>query len=91
MLLRAPLAVTSTIAGFRTGDIIDLAKLDATALDFAGGTLTLSNGTTSLDELTFRGAYTAADFALSADGHGGTDVAFAAVAPATAHVLCRPV
>jgi hypothetical protein len=43
-----------------------------------GGTLTVSDGTHTAS-LALLGQYTAADFALSADGHGGTYITDPAV------------
>lgn len=69
------------IYGWQDGNHLDLSDIqfgaDSTTLAYAanaintGGTLTISDGarTVSLDML---GQYTAADFALSSDGHGGT-------------------
>jgi hypothetical protein len=70
LTLGTPTAVTSTFAGFGTGDQIDLIGLQATLLKYANGTLTLLNANhTVIDTLTFSGDYTKADFALQADGN----------------------
>jgi hypothetical protein len=75
-----PSSFISTNVGFASGDVIDLEKLVATTLSFLGGTLTLDNGNTLVDQLYFAGGLTKADFALQSDGHGGTDVVFAGAA-----------
>jgi hypothetical protein len=75
--LAAPTDVTSTIAGFQSGDVVDLQNLIATTLSYHGGTLTLGNGQSVVDKLTFTGTYKLADFALKPDGAGGTEVIYA--------------
>ena len=70
-------SVTSTITGFGSGDVIDVGR-PANALRYAAGTLTLLDGFTTVEQLHFAGAYTASDFILASDGHGGTDVTYAA-------------
>ncbi len=77
LILVDPKAFTGTIGSFGSGDVIDEKKVNATTLTYAGGTLTLEHGSTVLDTLTFSGSYTVADFSLSSDGHGGTDINFA--------------
>ena len=74
LALTSPAAVTSVLSGFGAGDVIDLRHITATSLQFLGGVLTIKNGTATVGELTFRGAYTTADFALKTDGNGGTDI-----------------
>jgi hypothetical protein len=89
LILKDPTAVTSTISFFGTGDVIDVSGLNANTLTYSGGTLTLEHGSTVLDTLSIAGSYTAADFTLAPDGHGGTDISFAAGAsePASASDL----
>ena len=82
-------AFTGTISGWQDHDSIDLGDMlfsdGVTSLAYAqnsdnsGGTLTVSDGiyTASLSLL---GQYSAADFALSSDGHGGTLITDPAVA-----------
>jgi len=43
---------------------------------FAGGVLSVTNGTTSVANLHFTGPYTSASFALHTDHHGGTLISF---------------
>jgi hypothetical protein len=71
----------STLAGFGSRDVIDLATLQASALRFGNGTLFLYQDQVQVDTLAFAGTYTEADIRLLSDGHGGTDIDFAA-APA---------
>ena len=68
------------LVGFGGSDVIDLRGIRATSLQFSAGTLTLDHGTQQVGTLLLTGAYTAADFVLSADGHGGTDIKFVAAA-----------
>jgi hypothetical protein len=79
--LDTPTAVTGVLSGFAAGDVIDLRTIHATTMTFLGGTLTLEDGTTAVDSLTFAGDYTLSDFTLAKDGHGGTDVGFLSGAP----------
>lgn len=72
---------TGTISGWQDHDSIDLGDIlftdGVTSLAYAqngdnsGGTLTVSDGTHTAT-LNLLGQYTAADFAISSDGHGGT-------------------
>jgi autotransporter family porin len=72
--------LTSALSGFGSGDIIDLAGIQATSLKYASQTLTLlgANGSV-VDTLIFDGKYTQADFALQAI-KGGTELIFAGTA-----------
>jgi hypothetical protein len=69
---------SGTIAGFAQPDLIDLSDIafgSSTTLGYSGttssGTLTVSDGTHTAS-LKLLGQYTAGNFNLSADGHGGT-------------------
>jgi autotransporter passenger strand-loop-strand repeat protein len=72
---------TGTLSGWQASDSIDLGDIlfggGMTSLAYAqngdnsGGTLTVSDGTHTAS-LSLLGQYSAVDFALSADGHGGT-------------------
>jgi hypothetical protein len=75
--------IGAVFKGFGAGDVIDLGKLQVSAMTFLNGTLTLMDGASVADTLRFGGAYTAADFVLHADGAGGTDIAFAEAARPT--------
>ncbi|WP_375313361.1 hypothetical protein WHZ77_09070 [Bradyrhizobium sp. A5] len=80
---------TGTISGWQDHDSIDLGDIlfsdGVTSLAYAqngdnsGGTLTVSDGTHTAS-LSLLGQYSAADFALSSDGHGGTLITDPAVA-----------
>ncbi len=73
--------LTSALAGFGTGDSIDLAGIQASTLKYADQTLTLFDAAGNLvDTLSFDGAYTQADFALQATKNG-TDLLFAGTLP----------
>jgi hypothetical protein len=66
-------AVAATLSGFRSSDTIDLAST-LTTFSFAGGTLTLLDGSSVVETLALAGHYTDADFALKSDDHGGTNI-----------------
>jgi hypothetical protein len=70
--LDEPSGFAATITGFQTGDVIDLAHLRATGLDFADGVLTLTNAGGTVATLNLAGAYASSEFALTADHAGGT-------------------
>jgi hypothetical protein len=76
-------SVTTTISDFGNGDTIDIGEV-ANTLTYLGGTLTLENGDTSVATFTLAGHYTAANFHLESDEHGGTDISFV---PASATAL----
>ena len=68
----------AVISGFRTGDTIDVQHVTAASLSFLGGKLKLMDGSgAKILTLSLSGNYTTANFALSSDGHGGTDVSAA--------------
>ncbi|HEV2155270.1 hypothetical protein [Bradyrhizobium sp.] len=80
LVLEQSSAFSGTIAGWQDGvelDLGDIAFGETTALAYAanaentGGTLTITNGTHTAS-LHLLGQYSAADFALAADGHGGS-------------------
>ena len=66
------------IAGFAAGDTVDLLGSAATTLSYAGGALTVDNGTTKIAKLAIRGKYATANFKLTSDGHGGSLIGYAA-------------
>ena len=72
-------AFNGTIAGFGTGDVIDLNNLTFSAgntVSFDGTTdlLSINNGTTTLAALQLSGTYASSDFHLQADTTGGTEI-----------------
>jgi hypothetical protein len=67
-------SIQGALCGWGTGDTVDLRDIQATTLTYMNGTLTLYDGSTAVDALTFQGSYTVSDFALLADGQGGTSV-----------------
>jgi hypothetical protein len=62
------------ISGFAEGDTMDLKGLVADSHTWAGGVLTLFDGTTEVDTLTVAGNFTGLKFVLTGDQHGGTDI-----------------
>ena len=77
--------MTSTVSGFGTGDLIDVKAIAATSANFVRGTLQLlDQHHVVVDRISFAGSYTTANFALSSDGQGGTDIRFVAAAMASA-------
>ena len=80
LVLDEAAAFSGEISGWEDGDRIALGDIDfgeSTTLAYVanagntGGTLTVSDGS-HVASLTLLGQYTAADFALSSDGYGGT-------------------
>ncbi len=77
-------AFDATIGGYSTGDEFDLGGFAFGASEtrsftensgLTGGTLSVTDGSQHAS-LSLRGSYVTSDFALSADGHGGTFVKF---------------
>jgi hypothetical protein len=83
-----PAAFTGTISGFAKGDFIDLTGTAATGVSYSGGVLTVLNGSSVVVTLNLAGPYTSADFTLSPDGHGGTDIGTQISVP-TADMILR--
>ena len=77
-------AMDGLIRGFGTGEKIDLLGDASTGMSFANDILMIQNGNAVDATLRFSGSYTAANFALSSDGHGGSLVSY--VAAGTARV-----
>jgi hypothetical protein len=77
LVLGTPGWVTSVLSGFGTGDTIDLSGIAAGSLNYASGRLTLYGlDQHVVDTLAFSANYNTNDFALHADGAGGTDIVF---------------
>jgi len=70
--------VAAHILDFAAGDAIDLLGSAATSLSYAGGVLTIDDGTKQIAKLAIRGTYTTANFKLASDGHGGSVIRYAA-------------
>ncbi|MDH2404217.1 hypothetical protein QCM77_30330 [Bradyrhizobium sp. SSUT18] len=89
LVLAQSSALTGSISGWQADDSVDLGDVlfsgGVTSFAYAqnsdntGGTLTVSDGTHTAS-LSLLGQYSAADFALSSDGHGGTLITDPAVA-----------
>ncbi|MBR0745759.1 hypothetical protein JQ582_17665 [Bradyrhizobium japonicum] len=89
LVLAQASAFTGMISGWQDHDSLDLGDIlfsdGLTSMAYAqnndntGGTLTVSDGT-HVATLHLLGQYSAADFALSSDGHGGTLITDPAVA-----------
>ena len=74
-----PLSFFGEIEGFGAGDIIDLNKPTGfveTGYSYAGGVLTIMDGSTTVASLHFHGNYSTSDFSLGTDGHGGLYLTF---------------
>ncbi len=78
LALKRPNAFAATLAGFATGDVIDLLALKATGASVNGADqLVVVDGARTVATLRLSGAYAGASFTTAADGHGGTNVALA--------------
>jgi hypothetical protein len=75
--LNDPTAFTGTVWGFAGGDFIDLTGRAATDVSYSGGVLTVLNGPDVISNITLAGSCSSADFSLSPDGLGGTDIGIA--------------
>ena len=60
-----PGAMSGTIGGFASGDIISLNGIDATGLTFTNGVLGILAGASTVATLNFAGNYSAGDFAFA--------------------------
>jgi hypothetical protein len=74
--LAAPLSFAGTIDGFGGSDVIDLLKTASTSETFASGVLTVQDNGATVASLHFAGSYTTADFMLSSDNNGGTNITY---------------
>jgi hypothetical protein len=81
-LLDRPLRFKATIADFQAGEAIDLVGEQADEVDYAGHRLVVTENGNAVASLHFAGQYETAEFALSSDGHGGTDIT--SIVPAAA-------
>lgn len=69
-----PLNFNGAITGFRAGDAIDLVNQTADAVNFTDHRLSVTDNGGAVADLRLFGTFTSADFALSPDGHGGTEI-----------------
>lgn len=80
-----------TVAGFSTGDSIDVQDVGFVAgkssYNAGTGILTVSDGGARTSNIQLLGHYTAADFAFASDGHGGTLITGTASADPAAPVF----
>ena len=75
LILEHSAVLGGAVGGWAAGDIIDVRAVAATAIAYAGGTLTLyGSGHVVADTIVFQGTLSGADFAFGTDGHGGTDL-----------------
>ncbi len=75
-VLDDPRAFAGTIAGFGSGDVLDLASTDASSATWSNGVLTLDTASGAI-QLNLAGTYASNAFAVQPDGLGGTDVVLA--------------
>ncbi len=75
-VLDDPLAFAGTVAGFGSGDVLDLASTDATSAAWSNGVLTLDTASGAI-QLNLAGTYAPNAFAVQPDGLGGTAVMLA--------------
>jgi T5SS/PEP-CTERM-associated repeat protein len=71
-----PAHFASHILGFGTSDQIDLDGVLTRSQSYSGQTLTLDAVDGRTINIGFAGAYTAANFAVASDGHGGSLISF---------------
>jgi hypothetical protein len=69
-----PAAVTATIAGFASTDVIDILNKVVTSDSFVNNTLTLTGAGGTIGMLHFAGDYSGYHFGLFSDGSGGTNI-----------------
>ncbi len=81
LILDSPGAMLATVKGFGVGETIDIAGMAVTSDYYSGGVLSLYSGSQVIGTLTIARSFFGEIFALSSDGHGGTDLTLAADAP----------
>ncbi|MDR3660502.1 MAG: Hint domain-containing protein [Mycobacterium sp.] len=76
-----PFSMQASIEHFYAGNTIDLTGQPGSGVTLswdqetaAGGVLSVTNGTTTIADLTFVGNYGTASFTTQSDGNGGTDI-----------------
>jgi hypothetical protein len=70
--LESPASFNGQIQGFILGSAIDLTKTQATSASFSNGTLTVTNGSSTVAALNLAGNYDAYDFLVQSDGSTGS-------------------
>ncbi len=83
--------VGARILDFAAGDAVDLLGSAATTLSYAGGALTVDDGSTKVAKLAIRGSYTSANFKLASDGHGGSLISYVAAGGSEPRGIGAPV
>lgn len=73
-------SMTAPISGFGNNDVIDVLGIKANGLTFLSGTLGLTENGTTVDQFVFKGSYTEANFRITPDAQGGTDIHYVAAA-----------
>lgn len=76
LALGSPARCRSVISGFGGRNTIDLLGAQATSASWSAGVLTVRDNGVVVSRLHFAGTYSGANFALAADGAGGTIVSF---------------
>jgi hypothetical protein len=77
IILKSGAVLNGAIAGFVTGDTIDIATTTATGETFANGILTLTNAGAVVETIAIGGLFNSAAFQLGAAPGGGTDITIA--------------
>ncbi len=76
LTLKSPLSLLGTIGGFGGSDVITLTKTAETGYNFAGGVLTITDGSSTVASLTFAGSYSMQDFSVATNTHGNTVISY---------------
>jgi hypothetical protein len=77
VILQSGGKISGAIAGFETGDTIDLANITATGDVFGNGVLTLTNAGAVAATIALGGVFNSAAFTLGKASGGGTDISIA--------------
>ncbi len=67
-------ALSATITGFVAADTIDVEGFVAIGQSYTGGGLVLTDAVSNTVTIGIQGVFTTADFTISSDGHGGTNI-----------------
>ncbi len=83
--------IDGAISGFIAGDVIGFAGTTIKSKTFSDGILTLANGSTTIEKLSFTGALTTSDFTLISQGTTGTELILnKSITSASAMQFLRP-